>query len=520
MADLETRLDERADVALRHSTHNDNQIMRHVEADLVLSERAKIRADEIGLIRNKLATSSDGHITKAATKLLNTRGYAGHLPDVDFKAFRRSVDQAVSEARLDRELAELEREYRSRVQVVGDLDPYAEGSPESWIADCLAVSGDSTLGDRANPGAEERLARHGRRVAEAVSKRSAYGQWIERQYGEQFRSDDPSANRQTVERNVRELRSGIGTGGGLTMSASGGGAASFIPPEILTTQFVEYRSPDAAVLHALDDSIPLPQFGMTAYIPNVTGPTTIQTDTEGAAPTETDPTMGLLSGPIVQKVGVLELSQVLIDRAGPGISGDVLAFRLLKSQLDAAVDSYAIAQMLANAQAVTNAGTTFALTNGTTAGVGGFYGDVRKARNLLTTAAGVRLRASHIAAQDTFVDFLSAWNDAQGRPVFEPDGDPSGQGDGYAGFCISRVPVLADSNIPLSGSAVQVLVFPADTIKQLSGPPIFELLPQFQANNLEPLARLRQYCTTIPTYPTGIATISGSAGFYAASNFA
>jgi hypothetical protein len=496
------------------------------KADVIVSEKAQLKANEIGIIRTRLAASATGKFSRAAEKLVTARNRP--LSDADYKTFSESVSHAVRLRGIDRELAELERDYQAQV-TVRDVDPYAAGSPFSFFADRLSTSGDASgITERVSLGAEERLARHGRIVARALDRRTKYGQAIESAYVEQYRSQDVHRNRDVAKKQLQQYRS-LTTGGGTTASAAGGGVASFVTPALLLAEFVEYRSPAAGLLYQLDDSIALPDFGLTAYIPQITGATTVQTDTEGSTLTETDPTMGLIPGPIVQKVAQLTLSQGVIDRVGPGITGDQLACRMLKSQLDAAADTNAITQILANAQAVTNSGTTFALTNGATAGVGGFYGDIHHAKNALSTTAGVRLRATACFAQDTFVDWLGAYSDGQGRPVFSPNYDPQhvpiktagdGNAESFSGYVLNGLALFADSNIGLSGSAIQVLVFRPDTVHQLSGPSVCELLPQYQANNLEPIVRLRQYVTTIPRHPTGIAVISSSAGFYAASQFA
>lgn len=99
-------------------------------------------------------------------------------------------------------------------------------------------------------------------------------------------------------------------------------------------------------------------------------------------------------------------------------------------------------QALASASTVLNNG-SFALA--TASGVGGFLGDVKKAKKALTDTAGVRLRATHSFASSDFVDYVSSYADAQSRPVFSPEfddnrlpirsaGDPDAEGySGYGG---------------------------------------------------------------------------------------
>lgn len=122
----------------------------------------------------------------------------------------------------------------------------------------------------------------------------------------------------------------------------------------------------------------------------------------------------------------------------------------------------------------------------TTSGVGGFVGDLKKAKSKLTDTAGIRLRGTHVFAVDDLVDYVIAYADAQGRPVFTPTLDDNrlpirSVGDqaaeGYSGYVVSGLAMFGDSNIGV-----------------------------------------RCYVSTITRLPAGVSVISGSA--YAASTFA
>jgi len=199
----------------------------------------------------------------------------------------------------------------------------------------------------------------------------------------------------------------------------------------------------------------------------------------------------------------------------------VVLFRQLRNTLAAQVDAYAVAQVLSGAQTVTNSGSTFALTNGTTAGVGGFLKDVKTARNLLHDTAGVRLRADTLLAIGDFCDYIAAWNDAQGRPVFPAAWDDNRipLRPGATGYVVSGLDMFADDNVPNSSGNVQVIVTKASEIMQLSGPVVPYVMPQDGGGSLEAVVGLRQYCTTIAKYVSGVAVISGTSGFYTASQF-
>src|SRR5579862_4251630 len=130
-----------------------------VDTATVISDRASTKESEIALIRSRLASSGAGLISRAASKLLKSPDRK--LADSDWQAFRQEVRGAVNLYDLDRDLRKIQRAYRSKIEVVGPVNPYGPGSPHSWICDSLqARSTDGTVTDRVAPGCTERLARH------------------------------------------------------------------------------------------------------------------------------------------------------------------------------------------------------------------------------------------------------------------------------------------------------------------------------------------------------------------------
>jgi hypothetical protein len=500
-------------------------ILKHVDWDTVRSDRAEGRINEIELIRTRLASSVDAHVRLAAGALLK----AGNNPlsDADYKQFRGRVNHVAVNARLDAELRSLSAEYRSQqTRVVKEPGPYDAGSPSSWIQDCFAaVDEGGILGSRVATGHEERLRRHGEDVAHALRERNAYGKSIERSYLAQHRQDDRILSDQRIATGRQELRA-LASGGGATFSASGAGAAAFIPPAILMDQWASYRSPHTSFVDQLNHDVALPSWGLTAYIPAWTTGTTVATHTEAASVAEGDPVSGYVSGAVVEKAGQITISQVYLDRAGPGIEGDIIAWQQLKEQLGAQVDAYAITQAIAGAQTVSNSG-SFALTSAS--GAGGLLGDLRKAKNLTRDTAGVRIQSTHCFATGDLVDYITAYADAQGRPIFEPTfddnllpiragGDPDGEG--YSGYVVSGLAPFADDSIP-SVSTVnlqQIIVTRPSTILLLESAPISYLMPQGAAANLEAILGVREYVACIARYASGVAVVSGAA--YAAATFA
>jgi hypothetical protein len=230
---------------------------------------------------------------------------------------------------------------------------------------------------------------------------------------------------------------------------------------------------------------------------------------------------------VVQKAGQITVSQAVLDRVGPGIRGDQVLIEQLKNQLVGQLDLYAITQALAVAQAVAGI-SSFTLAG--TSGVGGFVGDLRKGKKLLTDTAGTRLRGTHAFMVDDQLDYVLAWADANGRPIANPAfddnrlpirsvGDQAAQG--YSGVLLGGLALFGDSNIPPLGTTTQnqTIVCRCDTIMQLSSEIVPYVYPAGStATNLDGIVGVRQYAATIPLYPSGVAAISGAG--YTAATFA
>ncbi len=497
----------------------------------------RARAFELERVGRKLDSSAKGHLALAAGLVEGRENE--RLPDEEYARFHKAARRFADEADLRAKLRKLERREQAAAKVTREPGPYDDAtSPHSWVRDVLIHMDpqaalldlrSSGLSDMRPEAVAERLCQHGRDVHRALLKRSRYGRTVERMMRESRRREDVVEHERLFRQDLNaarfaEIRS-LTTGGGTTASASGGGAAAFVPPAFVMARWAEFRSPYRAFADQLDNSVPLPDYGMDVYLPIVTAGTSVTTQTELSGVSEGDPTTSFSSSPILPKVGQITVSEQWLDRAGPGISGDVVLFQQLREQLDAQVDAYAITQALANAQTVTNSG-SFSLANAT-AGVGGFLGDLKKAKSKLTDLAGTRIRATHCFAPDDFVDYIGAYSDGNARPVFSPELDDNrlpirSAGDqnaeGYSGYVLVGLALFADSNIPLSGSNTQIIVCRADTILLLEGAPMPYLYPPTYAGNLDALLGIRAYVATIPRYPSGVAVIGGSA--YTASTFA
>jgi hypothetical protein len=238
----------------------------------------------------------------------------------------------------------------------------------------------------------------------AVNKGNEFGKRSQQTIREHTRCDDEHEHRKRAAVAVEDATQfrwfseerAFGTGSGTSASASAGEAAAFVSPALLTDSiWARYRSPYRALADQLNSDFDLPPHGMKIYLPAVTTGTTVSTATENAETSEGDPVTGFSSSPVTLKAGKITLSQQFLDRVGPGVNGDQVLFQQIKEQLDAQIDVFAISQVPANAQEVNNAG-TFELAKASA--VGGFLGDLKKAKNKLHDLAGQRLRGTHAFA--------------------------------------------------------------------------------------------------------------------------
>jgi hypothetical protein len=89
--------------------------------------------------------------------------------------------------------------------------------------------------------------------------------------------------------------------------------------------------------------------------------------------------------------------------------------------------------------------------------------------------------------------------------------------EGYTAHVLVGLALFGDDNVPNSGSNAQIIVRRPDTILHLEGAPLFYCYPQSFAVNLEAVLGVRCYIATIARFPSGVASVSGSA--YSAAQF-
>jgi hypothetical protein len=492
-------------------------------------------ASDFDVLARKLGSSVGERREKVAKTV---REYNGRkIPAGPFAEVREGTAKMLAEDKAARRARKMAKRERRAAQpyVTKELGPYDAGSPHSWVRDTLfardpslrgfASGRSSGLSDMSEAAVEGRLQRHGEDVRRAVNRGTKYGRRVQAMMHEQLRCEDVNAHRKRVrELRTRELRS-FGTDGGISATAPGEGSA-FVPPAILLKSFAEYRTPFAsfATQCAAED---LPEWGMEIDVAHVTGAMEVTSQTEGQAVAEKAPTTGLIKGAVVNKSGQLEVSQVWLDRAGPGIKGDAVLFAQLKMQIDTEVDAYALNQALAASQSVSNSTASFEFA--TASGVGGFVGDVRKAKNLIATTAGTRIKATHLWGPSKFVNYIEAFAMSTGGPVWSPSLDDNRlpirsegdmRGEGYSGYLLAQLAVFANDNLPNLGttSNYQVAIADPSTVLVFRSTPTFYIYPASYANTLDAALGARVYTACVARWPEGVAALSGA--MYKSSLFA
>jgi hypothetical protein len=499
------------------------------------ADRRKEVALDYEIVAAKWEDSGDGHLRRAA-KVVERNDFK-RLSDPDYRLYvaeAKAADVALDAADRLRRRAKQERKAAARV--VKECGPYDKGSPHSWVKDRLAyqepqsvVQDRSGLSDMSRGAVRLRLGQHDRDVQMALIRRSKYGRKAERILTEATRSEHDYEHRVNARLMIdatKESRA-FGTGGGTTANAPGEGSA-FVPPAFLIDAiWAPFRSPYRAFADQLNKTIPLPDYGYNVYLPAFTAGWTVTTASDNTSVSEGTPAATFASSAVALKAGSLTVSQQFLDRAGPGVAGDQVLFTQARSQLDAQIDAYAIAQALTGAQTVTNSG-SFELAKASA--VGGLIGDLKKAKALLHNASGIRLKGTHAFMIGDLADYIAAWADAQGRPVFSPAFDDDqlplravgdANAEGFTGYWLAGLALFEDNSIPTVGTTTntQILVCRPSTILQLEGPAVAYVYPQAAASTLDAIIGLRSYVATVSRFRgEGIVSVSGSA--YKSSTFA
>ena len=441
----------------------------------------------------------------------------------EMRAARSLIRERILQIENDVKQAELVQEARTRlgtaavdasISVREVPKTYGPGSHHSFYADLVRVQNPSFGGD--TEAANLRMLEHAKEVAgEMRDSNSKYGQFAARSVRSLNRSDDRVGVEDSVQRAMhfgeQELRAGMSTG-----STSGG---SFVTPQYFVSEYAPYRMFNRVFADAAN-KMPLPDYGMTIYLPSVNTPAAVAAQAgENQGITEQDPNAGYLSTGLTTNAGQVTVSQQLLDRAGPDFQFDVMVFDQLRRAYDSTLDTYVLTQALANAGTSATQSTAGWQSSGSSAGY--LYSKLGQAKALCVDAAGVVLPATHAFFQPINWEWYASQVDVEGRLQITPnahgpynaigagsDGTPIADGD--TGYVVNGLHVMEDGNIPATGGTNQVVVAHMPEVWFWEGDLVTRTVPQTAAQNLSVLLQAYAYVGAIVRYPKAVQSIAGA----------
>ena len=441
-----------------------------------------------------------------------------------------AVEERILEVRKDekrsRQIAQARADFAPAVPTVKvkkEPRTYGPGSDNSYFFD---------LGLNERPShprhmaARQRLDQYAYEVATHVARDDKEGKRAKHQLTNMigYRTDS-AADKRAAQRNIEERGKGEKPEFRTPMSTALGFGGELVTPVYLESDVVPFRHPGRAFADVCN-RMPLPDYGMTVYLPYVSSPAAIAAQSaQNSGIQETDPGTGYLTSNLTTEAGQVTLSQQLLDRAGPNFAFDLLVFDQLQRAYNPAIDSFVLTTALANANAVTYTG-TFALypaAGANPTSTSSFAGHVSQAKANIRTTAGVFLNPTHLFLQPDRAEFMTAIPDTLGRPLItsSPQGPfnaAAGTGDGDynvegpAGFRFAGLPVYTDYNIPASSSGLdeQAIVLAANQVWYWESTPVTRAVPQTLANDLSVLLQMYSYVGAIVAYPKAVQVISGT----------
>lgn len=389
----------------------------------------------------------------------------------------------------------------SEVTSVREPRTYSKDSPHSYLADVASASSPAW---RDYSGATARLEQysHELRGELRANRHSSESKHIIKSVMAEVRSNHPDRSRE-------EFRA-------MTTGSSSG--LSFVTPEYLVTEFRLFREYPPSFLEQLPCQ-PVPDFGMTVNIPAVEGPASVAAQvSEGSGASSLSPTGGYLSATLSTFAGSVLISQQLLDRSGPGVTFDQVAYKQMRQEYDGAVDSAVLTTAISGAQTVSDSTVYAASTY-----IPNLYGDLFNGQQKLETYSGTKLRATHHFFDPVTWAFVASQTGNDERPVLLPNANPNadtmlrvGEQDqvpgGYTGYNFAGIPAFVDGNMPLTSSNNTILVVNAGSLYPfVDQQPTLQVVPQIFAADLQVLVRLHGYAATVVLFPKGVCAISGAA---------
>ena len=469
------------------------------------------------LIAEKRALTAEEQEQRSTLRTV-VENYDERIKEVE-KEEKRSAKYAEMRGRTTAPVADA----TTSASVTKEADIYGPETDNSYFADMVRSS------SRAWPGhgaACQRLDEYGYRVAVEMARGTTEGQRAERSLREYMRTDNSIETRKFIQ-NMKEYgNAGAATGveyrlaGGVDSTAASGG--SFVTPQYFVSKYAPYRQAGRPFIDQTT-KLPLPDYGMTCYLPAVTGPANVddQGGDLGAVP-ELDPSATYLSAALTTEAGQVVVSQQLLDRAGPNFAFDQMIFDQLNRAYAPRVDALILNIALATAGTVTYTdGAGFKLT--VTSGTGGFYSKVSGAKAAIRHTAGTIMNPTHLWVYPDRWEYMAGWADAQGRPIIVPDyagpfnaaaaGNSNGDVgiEGATGYRFAGLPAFTDLSLPNDiGGRDQAIVANMAEIYVWEGQLTPAVIPQTYANQLAVLLRLYAYVTGLVRYPSAVQKIAGT----------
>ena len=209
------------------------------------------------------------------------------------------------------------------------------------------------------------------------------------------------------------------------MDTTAGSGGSFVTPQYFVADYAPWRQA-GRVYADQSHKLPLPDFGMTVFLPAVSGPAGVGTQaTQNTGITETDPTAGYLSSNLTTLAGHVVVSVQLLDRAGPNFQFDQMIFDQLTRKYNQQIDSYLLTAALANASAVTYTSGAPVFSGAIPAN--SFLSKVAAAKSAMATTDGTILAPNRIFMQPSALGLFLGQRRGQSEQV-----------DHHAVICRSR----------------------------------------------------------------------------------
>lgn len=383
------------------------------------------------------------------------------------------------------------------VAVLSEPRVYAPGSNQSYFRDRARAAGPAVH----DSGAVERLQRYSQELSVEIRRRTREGKRAERVIRQAFRQENREAQAREVDRELRAMSSGTGTGG------------EFVTPVYLMDDWAPALDVEPVIANQANNTT-LPDYGLKVYVPTFSSGTTATVVAEGDQINldSPDPATTYQEATVQTVSTGVTISQQLHDRGQDTVAFDQALQEQISLNLNAQLDSLVLTAINGGAQSTAGLGP---------ASAGALWADIAGARER-AYAANTRARATHVFTNERVFGWAAKITDSTGRPILEaqhcPGVPPWGltgvrdadrQWSGYTGVCLpGGLFWFLDENV-----GDELLVSrPAATIVATSDP-VFEIVVAGSTTgNLELVARSYRYVVAVPRIPSANQVVTGYAG--------